>query len=566
VHYASVPRSLWEFDESLFAAAVEQYAPLQHHPPPPGYPLYIGLAKLIAVFTPDAFTALIVTSILTLAAGMFAFVLAFSAVTEWRTAVAATLLLYASPAMLMSGTLPQSDSGAMALLALAIWASTKERAALCGLFCAMAIGWRLQLCIAVVPMFLAAVAMMRTWRDRMIAVAVFGLACVAWFVPLVMEAGGPASYWNWLSGQARYYAAHDADLSRSGYSPALIGLRFVAHPWGPKWLSLPLLGIAALGVRRNRRLIPLACGALVYLTFALATMDPADAVRYALPSLPLVALLAATTLRNAGVPVAVLYAAGAIWYTFPLLHSRATTLSPPARAALWIRANVPQHGVVFYDAPLWPHATYQLRDRKSMRNDAGVAQHGLDITTPIVLLTDGELLHRTDGVTFRWPDTDAYRKLTRGHYGVVSVIPSLPQRRFRVVEGVFAPERTRAGLSWRWLGEKAVIEVPPLGAKRVRLNFRTPPEYPLDGNRLRINGTLLTVGRDATATITVPLPEDRLITIVAERTFIPARIGGANNRDRRTLSVMLTQVEADVQNAAKPNDPQPIAARSPPPR
>ena len=56
------------------------------------------------------------------------------------------------------------------------------------------------------------------------------------------------------------------------------------------------------------------------------------------------------------------------------------------------------------------------------------------------------------GVTFRWPDTDAYRKLTRQHYGAVSVIPLPPSQRFRVTEGVYAPERKRDGTSWRWLG------------------------------------------------------------------------------------------------------------------
>jgi hypothetical protein len=175
-----------------------------------------------------------------------------------------------------------------------------------------------------------------------------------------------------------------------------------------------------------------------------------------------------------------------------------------------------------------------------------------------VLLADGARLHRTDGVTFRWPDTDAYRKLTRGHYGVVSVIPSLPERRFRVIEGVFAPERTRDGKQWRWLGARATIELPPLGATHVRLGFRTPPEYPLDGNRIRVNGTLVTLKRDDTAEIVVPLTPERVVTMVPERTFVPARIRGANNRDQRTLSVMLTRVELV--------DPRRTAAQSPPPR
>jgi hypothetical protein len=559
LHCASIPRSIWEFDESLFVAGVEQYEPLRHHPPPPGYPLYIGFAKLLAAFTPDALTALLATSVIAVAVGFLLFVLAFSAITDLRTGVVAAVLLYASPAVLISGTLPQSDAGALALLGLAIWGCTRERPALCGIFCAIAIGWRLQLAIAIVPMFLAAVVMMRSWRDRMIAVSAFGLACVAWFVPLVMQAGGPESYWTWLSGQAKYYAAHDADLSRSGQSAAHIALRFIAHPWGPKWLSLPLLLLAIAGIRRNRRLIPLAIGALVYLAFALATMDPADAVRYAIPSLPLIALLAATALTRVHIALATLalfYAIGSVWYASPVLRSRATSASPPAAAIRWIEANVPKNAIVLYDPPLWPHASVQLRDYKTMRIDAGLAQYGGDPSVPMVILADGE---RGDakGVTFRWPDTDAYRKLTREHYGAVSIIPLPPAERYRVIEGVFAPERTRDGRSWRWIGPGATIEIPSLGATRARLVFRTPPEYPLDANRIRVNDSVVALKRNQTAEVIIPITDTR-ITITPERTFIPARIRGANNRDQRTLSVMLTRVEL--------LDPRPAAAGSPPPR
>jgi hypothetical protein len=605
VHFAAVPRSIWEFDESLFAAAVERYEPLRHHPPPPGYPLYIGFAKLVALVTPDAFTALLATSVIALLAGFCIFVIAFRAIASGAPAsrrldrrrpapppeegrrdaarpaggdagVPAALLLYLSPALLISGTLPQSDAGALALLGLAIWGCTRERAWLCGMLCAIAIGWRLQLAVAVVPMFLAAVVMMRTWRDRLVAIGAFGVACLAWFVPLVIEAGGPASYWNWLSGQARYYAHHDADLSRSGYSPAQIALRFIAHPWGPKWLSLPLLVLALLGVGRNRRLIPLACGSLAYLAFALATMDPADAVRYAIPALPLFALLAASwsagvspaeqaassppsgtgagrsriSRRDAGVPLVILYAVGAIWYAWPVLHARATSLAPPTAAVAWIKANVSRDTIVLYDAALWPHASYLLRDRKTTRVEPA------DASIPMVILADGER-GTAPGVTFRWPDTDAYRKLTREHYGAVSVIPVAATERFRVVEGAYARERTRDGRAWRWLGARAILELPDLGAKAARVVLRTPSEYPLDGNRVRINDAVVDLKRDSTAEAIVPIVDGR-ITITAERTFIPAQIRGANNRDARTLSVMLVSVEQ--------LDPRPTSGPSPRPR
>ena len=575
LHYWSVPRTFWEYDECLYASAVEKFEPLLHHPPPPGSPVYIAFVKVVALIIPNTLTAMLFTSALAVAAGFLAFVLAFTALTNLRTGVLAALLLYASPAVLISGMLPQAEAGALALFALAIWSCTKERAAWCGFLCALCIGWRMQLSIAVVPMFLMALFVtMRTWRARLIALSAFGVTCLAWLIPLVVATGGPAGFWGWMSSQAKYFAQHDADLSRSGQSLPQIALRFVAHPWGTKWLSLPLLALALAGIRRNRRLIPLAIGSVVYLGFAVATMDPADAVRYAIPSLPFIALLAGTTLtswtvprgsseflgraaspRNRGTPrnsslaaaaTVLLYAAGSLWYAFPVLHARAAMPSAPFAAARWIEANVPRNALILYDLSLRPHAEYLLPGFKTLSIDEGSGHDGgSDPSVPIVLFIDGD---RDDAITFRWPDTDSYRKLTRKHYGAVSVVPFPASRRLRVVEGVYPPERTRDGQSWRWIGARGVIELPQIGATRARVTLRTPPEYPFPEIRVRIqsNGydAVTTVRRGTTAEADVPIwPGPPRITLTPERTFVPALLPGANNRDRRTLSVMLTRVQ-----------------------
>jgi hypothetical protein len=596
LHYPSIPLTFWEYDECLYASAVEKFEPLLHHPPPPGSPVYIAFVKVVALFIPNTLTAMLVTSALAVAAGFLAFVLAFTALTDLRTGVLAALLLYASPAVLVSGMLPQAEAGALMLFALAIWSCTKGRAALLGFFCAIAIGWRVQLSIAVVPMFLTALlltkesgsklphskarrAELETYLDsapqrfgvrrlaaafmryRLIALGVFGATCLAWLVPLVVSTGGPIGFWGWMSSQAKYFAQHDADLSRSGQSAAQIALRFIAHPWGPKWLSLPLLALALIGIRRNRRLIPLAIGSLVYLAVALATMDPADAVRYAIPSLPLIALLAGTSLANFGdrrpakavaaatalqIVVMLIYAGGALWYAWPILRARATMPSPPVAAARWIAANVPREALILFDLSLRPHAEYLLPGWKTLRIDEGSGQDGgSDPSVPIVLFVDGD---RSDAVTFRWPDTDAYRKLTRKHYGAVSVVPFPASRRLRVIEGVYRPERTRDGQSWRWIGARGIIELPQIGATRARLTLRTPPEYPFEEIRVRVQSNgydkVSTVRRNATVEIEIPIwPGPPRITLTPERTFVPARIPGANNRDQRTLSVMLTRVQ-----------------------
>src|SRR5881628_996534 len=61
---ATVPKTFWEGDELLFAAAVLKFDPWSSRPHPPGYPLYVGLGKFFALFTGDPFPALIALSVI----------------------------------------------------------------------------------------------------------------------------------------------------------------------------------------------------------------------------------------------------------------------------------------------------------------------------------------------------------------------------------------------------------------------------------------------------------------------------------------------------------------------
>lgn len=556
LHYSTIPKTIWEYDECLFAKGVENYQPLDHYPPPPGYPIFMAAAKVIALFTGgNAFRALVILSVITLAAGLITWFLAFREITgDTVLGVLATAIFFACPALLVSGVLPQSDSGAVALFGLAAYACAKRDPQFAAIACSACIGWRQQFAIAIVPMFLLSLILMKDWRERIRSVAIFAAACVLWLMPMIVATGGPVEFWKWISGQASYYASHDSDLSRGGYSTSLIAFRFAAHPWGPKFLSIPLLvlaaaGVAMLALRKNKLVWPLAAGCAIYLAFALATMDPADAVRYAIPALPAIALFAAIPLLRFGLIgwfIAGAYCVGAIDYTMPVLRIRATTEAPPVLAANWIRAHVPRNALVLYDLPLRPHAEYLLREWKSMRIDAGLLKFGGNPNVPMIIFADGEK-GANKGVTYTWPDTDAYRKLTRQHYGAVSAIEFPITERYRAIEGVSPPERTRDGASWRWIGKHAVLELPDLGASKVRLTFHAPHDYPLDENRIRVRVSgyehYATIKASTDAVIEMPIPRGAVrIEIVPEKSFVPSTVN-ALNRDARTLSVMLTKVE-----------------------
>ena len=116
------PASLWEFDEPLFFQALHDYDPAAHHPPPPGYPLFIFFGKLVRLIVPSDFGALVSLSIAASIVGFVLLALAFRELTgDETTGIVAALFFYWSPAMLIHSTLPISEPGAIALLAAALY-------------------------------------------------------------------------------------------------------------------------------------------------------------------------------------------------------------------------------------------------------------------------------------------------------------------------------------------------------------------------------------------------------------------------------------------------------------
>lgn len=580
LHLTSIPRTIWEYDESLFCMAVENYDPLNHFPPPPGYPIYIAVAKLAApLFGYVPFRTLTGLSAFTAIAGFILLGFAFrKLIGDMRAGALGAFLFYTSPAMLLHATLPQSDSGALALLAASIWLCAKcltedvdtKWIAFAALACAITVGWRLQFAIAVVPLFAVTVLLLRSWRERFIAVQWFAIACAAWLIALIAATGSIEMFWKWMSGQAAYFAQHDADISRTGRSTAQIVLRFVSHPWGPKWLALPVLALAALGLfdaakRRLRVALPVIAMSAVYFAFALAMMDPADGVRYALPALPGVAFLAAlgiAFLRRVTKDVFVdwavlaLYAFGAYAYTGPLLRQRTQSDAPPFAAIEYLRGVAPRNAVILYDLPLKPHSQYLLRGFTRLKVDEGLLRFGHRTDVPLYELTDSAT-QAPDGKVFRWNTPDAYTKLTRGHYGAASVVPLPVTQRFLALEGISPPERTRTG-SWRWVGARGIISLPDLGARSVRLTFEVPLDYPLASNRATIaadggQSVVAEVTKGKQTVVDVALPPGRAtLRITPAQTFVPANVPGRLSRDRRTLSIMLTGLEQQAARAAAP--------------
>src|SRR5258708_2333265 len=68
--FAAMARTLWDLDEALFCLGMRSFNVVLHHPHPPGFPVFIGLARMARFFVPDEFRSLQAVS---LAAGMLLF-------------------------------------------------------------------------------------------------------------------------------------------------------------------------------------------------------------------------------------------------------------------------------------------------------------------------------------------------------------------------------------------------------------------------------------------------------------------------------------------------------------
>lgn len=591
---ATLPESLWELDEMLFADGVRFFDPLSHRPHPPGFPLLIGLAKLLNLGFHDPFSSLVALSVLSSLLGYLALVSAFRSMVSGpggtnatgggdaaveRVAVIGSLLFHLSPALLVVGPLALSDSPSLMFLSVALAAGAKllDRppvgaglwpALALGAAASAAIGCRPQLAIVVLPTLLAFLALDRNLRRASLALGAFTAVSLAWFLPLVVAVGGFQGLLGFLGKQAGLVAKYDSDEARAGWGPARLAFRFVAHAWGTRATSLPVLAAAVAGTlllvrARSRKALPLFLLAALHFAFCLAVMEPRDGVRYSLPAQMAVALAAAVgisalasrlrRLRGAWGPAAASYGVLAVLvaaftaYTWPLLLARSTTPSPPMQAALWAKQHLPPKSVILAEEPLLPHSAVLLPNVQRARTDKGFAMCAKTRFRPLYLLADGE--SRWPGaVTFRWPESDAYGKLTRDHYRVVSLSPIPTGKRYEILSGISPFEPSFRDPRWRWLGPRAQLRLHPQGGRRVTVLLGLPPQAPWASNTVALDleggpPREITVRRGDQAVVDLPLSDAQTVTLTLTSTasFVPAETGAG--ADTRRLSVQLLNLE-----------------------
>ncbi len=329
-HLFFLPSTLEDIDSLNFALGVHDFDPAQHRPHPPGYPIFIVLAKASRAVIPHDAGALAVLGALFGALAIFPLMNVFaglerlgggeSPATDVPIALAA-LLVVTSPLFWFNAGRPMSDvvglAATLAAQAALVTAFVRQRinpertpAALAssgrmivlGAFLAsLAIGTRTQAMWLTLPL-LALVLLQRAGRGAAGALLgsamTFTIGSLLWFVPLVMASGGLLAYRAALGAQS---SADFSGVDMLYRNPSLRKLAFTLletfiYPWASPALGwvvfgLALVGLVSLLLRVPRVVVLLAVLAGPYLVVHLMVQETVT-TRYALPLIPAMAYLA----------------------------------------------------------------------------------------------------------------------------------------------------------------------------------------------------------------------------------------------------------------------------------
>jgi hypothetical protein len=328
-HVVFLPATLEDIDSLNFALGIHDFDPARHQPHPPGYPIFIALAKIARFALPTDAGALAFLSALFGALAIFPLMRIYedmerlsgrSSPVAVFTAALATAVVVSSPPFWFNANRPMSDipgmTATLAAQAALISAFVRQRLnpartpealadsgkmiVLGAFLSALAIGMRSQALWLTLPL-LSVVLLQRAGRSAAGALLgsamAFAIGVLIWAVPLLIASGGPVAYLRVLTAQGGQDLA-GVDMLYLNPTPRRLALNLLEtfiYPWAYSSLgwtvfALSLIGAAVLLRRAPRAALLIALWVGPYLAVHLLLQETLT-MRYALPLIPATAYL-----------------------------------------------------------------------------------------------------------------------------------------------------------------------------------------------------------------------------------------------------------------------------------
>jgi len=352
LHVPFLPSSPEDLDSINFALGVRDFDVTQHQPHPPGYPLYIAVAKLTHLLVSNEARALALLSALCGALAVVALARWFQRIepaglgSDWVPIGVA--LTAATPLFWFTANRPLSDvpglAAVIAVQALILSARSSSRVTRAAFMAALAAGIRSQVWWLTAPLLVLAIVTLpsREWiRTTLRAGTAFVVGTLVWFVPLLLITG-PSAYFKALAFQGNSDFDSENMMLWVTRTPRqlMTGLTstFIA-PWATPYVAVPalcfvMLGAVVLLFRSWRALLTLAVAFGPYLVFDLLFQESVT-TRYALPLVIPFGFLATRGLaalpRQAGLALAGVLIAASVWPGVRDLKAYAAQKAPAFR-------------------------------------------------------------------------------------------------------------------------------------------------------------------------------------------------------------------------------------------
>jgi hypothetical protein len=239
------PTRLFDFDAANFALSLEYFQPTGHQPQPPGYPLYVGLIRVIHLLVDDVPLTFLIAGLIGATAAILMLWILGERMFGRQAGVYAALLFMTNPILWQTGMSDQVRIYIAVIsigVALAAWplferSGGTRRFAAASLLLGVLAGFRPEMLVSMAPLLvIAAVRNRMKFRDYLAAGLAFAMGMAPWLTVLLWTVGGIGGFMTMMRIYSADQASGSSVLFGAGWSAA--GKMVASAFW---WASLGLV-------------------------------------------------------------------------------------------------------------------------------------------------------------------------------------------------------------------------------------------------------------------------------------------------------------------------------------